>query len=129
LVREVVRVEGHVLFQRLLRLLDDLVALFGEQRLELFEMGLVHSNAPLRPTAKHTSGGPRMGTVFTEPHAALLFAGGGTVRPPRAIVNGAFARSSLVFLVSLSLGCLWACLWGGRRISDWSPLLRRAQAG
>src|SRR5262249_45305724 len=51
LVGEIVRVERHVLFQRLLRLFYDLVALFGEQRLELFEMGLVHSSAPLTPTA------------------------------------------------------------------------------
>src|SRR5690606_3605309 len=45
LVREIVRVEGHVLFERLLRLLHDLVALLREQRLELLELDLVHRPA------------------------------------------------------------------------------------
>src|SRR5581483_7169169 len=46
LVREVVRVEGHVLVERLLGLLDDFVPLRLEQRLELLELGLVHGRLP-----------------------------------------------------------------------------------
>src|SRR5262249_50861211 len=45
LVRQIVRVERHVFLERLLRLLDDLVALLREQRLELLELNLVHRTA------------------------------------------------------------------------------------
>src|SRR6185436_13543706 len=44
LVRQVVRVEGHVLLERLLRLLDDLFALRLEQFLELLELRFVHGS-------------------------------------------------------------------------------------
>src|SRR6185295_18689462 len=47
LVGQIVRVEGHVLLERLLRLLHDLVALLGEQRLELLELNLVHAGLPV----------------------------------------------------------------------------------
>src|SRR5579883_76806 len=47
LVGQIIGVERHVLLECLLGLLQDLVALLGQQRLEFFERGLVHSSAPL----------------------------------------------------------------------------------
>src|SRR5688572_29890710 len=56
LIREIVGVEGHVLLERLLRLLHDLVTLLREKRLELLQLDLVHPPASGVSLALRSSG-------------------------------------------------------------------------